>query len=193
MLKQIKVTKYTSGEISVHLSWIRQILPRHREAITKKEGKKPDKNRIIYSWEAVYFQCDRMFRDRPTVETGEIHQFFFWIRRRWNPCRGNVLFFFLPHRNPVWSGKYLKSFFHRDIAFFREFSFTCIIIRFYPCSSFFDLHSCTYSFTIADNVWEGKGFRKSYIASETSINMTNGRNLFTNYFFRVVQYLFQSV
>lgn len=94
MLKQIKVTKYTSGEISVHLSWIRQILPRHREAITKKEGKKPDKNRIIYSWEAVYFQCDRMFRDRPTVETGEIHQFFFWIRRRWNPCRGNVLFFF---------------------------------------------------------------------------------------------------
>lgn len=94
MLKQIKVTKYTSGEISVHLSWIRQILPRHREAITKKEGKKPDKNRIIYSWEAVYFQCDRMFRDRPTVETGEIHQFFFWIRRRWNPCRGNVFFFF---------------------------------------------------------------------------------------------------
>lgn len=38
-----------------------------------------------------------------------------------------------------------------------------------------------------------KGFRKSYIASETSINMTNGRNLFTNYFLRVVQYLFQSV
>lgn len=190
MLKQIKVTKYTSGEISVHLSWIRQILPRHREAITKKEGKKPDKNRIIYSWEAVYFQCDRMFRDRPTVETGEIHQFFFWIRRRWNPCRGNVLFFFLPHRNPVWSGKYLKSFFHRDIRFFHFHSRVSLFV-------FIRVHlSSIYILVLIRSllpIMYEKGFRKSYIASETSINMTNGRNLFTNYFFRVVQYLFQSV
>lgn len=34
------------------------------------------------------------------------------------PVGETFFFFFLPHRNPVWSGKYLKSFFHRDIAFF---------------------------------------------------------------------------
>lgn len=60
----------------------------------KKRRKKPDKNRIIYSWEAVYFQCDRMFRDRPMVETGEIHQFFFWIHDDEIPV-GETAFFYL--------------------------------------------------------------------------------------------------
>lgn len=192
MLKQIKVTKYTSGEISVHLSWIRQILPRHREAITKKEGKKPDKNRIIYSWEAVYFQCDRMFRDRPTVETGEIHQFFFWIRRRWNPCRGNVLFFFfyliviqyevvnIWNRSSIEISRFFANF-HSRVSLF-------VFIRVHLSS----IYILVLIRSLLPIMYE-KGFRKSYIASETSINMTNGRNLFTNYFLRVVQYLFQSV
>lgn len=91
---------------------------------------------------------------------------------------------FLPHRNPVWSGKYLKSFFHyRDITcFFIFISYVSLFVFIVHLSRFIFLYSLLtiYSFTTVDNIWEGKGFRKSY-ASEILINMTNNHNLFTNY------------
>lgn len=146
----------------------------------KKKKKKPDKNRIIYSWEAVYFQYDRMFRDRPMVETGEIHQFFFWIHDDEIPV-GETAFFYLI----VIQYEVVNIWNRSSIEISRVFSFSYVYHYSFLSFSIYTLVLTIYSFTI-DNIWEGKGFRRSY-ASEISINMTN--NLFTNYFLRA-QYLF---
>lgn len=147
----------------------------------KKKKKKPDKNRIIYSWEAVYFQYDRMFRDRPMVETGEIHQFFFWIHDDEIPV-GETAFFYLI----VIQYEVVNIWNRSSIEISRVLSFSYVYHYSFLSFSIYTLVLTIYSFTIADNIWEGKGFRRSY-ASEISINMTN--NLFTNYFLRA-QYLF---